>query len=151
MLPTRTLLSKSIKRWSFCLTTYDFCLTTASLINVSYYPYQKIEKIQVFFWLEVAGGNFSGIIINISLNLESIIVHKSLDSIGSSFIINNFTSDNLFLKAALDLSFEPSNFVLGLIAKPPWMVAPPIFAAVIPVGPSKESLSKDSHDLLHIS
>ena len=50
MLPTRALLNKSIKRLSLYLTTsvnsaYLNKFITASLINVSYYPYQKIEKI----------------------------------------------------------------------------------------------------------
>ena len=45
-------------------------------------------------------------------------VHKSLDTTESSSIIKNFFSDNLFLKAALDLSFKSSNFVLGLILRP---------------------------------
>ena len=52
-----------------------------------------------------------------SSNFESISVHKSLDTIESSSIINNFTSDNLFLKAALNLPFKPSNFVLNLIPR----------------------------------
>ena len=61
---------------------------------------------------------FSGIFINISSNLKLISVHKSFDAIESLFIINNFTSDNVFLKAALDLLFKPSNYVPGLIARP---------------------------------
>ena len=56
---------------------------------------------------------FSGIIINVAPNLGSISVHKSLDAIESTSIVKNFTSDGLFLKAALDLSFKPSNFVPG--------------------------------------
>ena len=62
--------------------------------------------------------NLSGIFINISSNLKLISVHKSFDAIESLFIINNFTSDNVFLKAALDLLFKPSNYVPGLIARP---------------------------------
>ena len=45
----------------------------------------------------------SGIIINVSSILESISAHKSLHTIENSSIINNNTSHNLFLKAALDL------------------------------------------------
>ena len=47
---------------------------------------------------------FSEIIINIFPNLESITIHKSLDTIDSSFIIKNFIFDNLFLKTALVFS-----------------------------------------------
>ena len=54
--------------------------------------------------------------------------------------INNFTSDNLYLKATLDLSFIPSNLFPGLIAGPEWMVVPPVFAADIPVGPSRRTI-----------
>ena len=61
---------------------------------------------------------FSGIIINISSNLELISIHKLLDTIESSSIIKNFTSDSLFLNAALDLSNKPSNFIPGLIPRP---------------------------------
>ena len=45
---------------------------------------------------------------------------KSLDNLfeSSSIIINNVTSDNVILKAASDLSFKPSNFQPGLIARP---------------------------------
>ena len=63
-----------------------------------------------------------------------------LDTIESSSIINNFTSDNVFFKATLDLLFKPSNFVPSLIARPEWMVGPPIFSADVPVGPSKKTL-----------
>ena len=44
----------------------------------------------------------SGIIINIYSNLEVTFVLKSFETIVSSSVINNFTSDNLFPKAALD-------------------------------------------------
>ena len=54
--------------------------------------------------------------INNSAKVESISVHNSLDSMEISSIINNLISDNLYLKAALDLSFEPSYFLPGLIA-----------------------------------
>ena len=67
-------------------------------------------------------------------------VHKLLDTIESSSIIKNFTSNNLFLKAALDMIFRPSNFVPGLIPRPEWMVVPPKFNADIPLGPSKRAL-----------
>ena len=81
----------------------------------------------------------SGIIINISPNLESISVYKLLETIEISSIINNSSSDNLFLKAALDFSFKPSNFFLGFISKSEWIMVPPIFPANIPVGPSKRT------------
>ena len=45
-------------------------------------------------------------------------IHKLFDTIESLSIINNFNSDNLFLKAALDFSFKPSNFAPGLITRP---------------------------------
>ena len=64
---------------------------------------------------EIPANAFSGIIKNISPNLESISVHKYLYTKESSSIIKNFASDNLFLKMALDLSFIPSNYVPGLI------------------------------------
>ena len=44
--------------------------------------------------------------------LKSISVHKSRD------IIENFTSDNLCLRAVLDLLFKPSSFVPDLIPRP---------------------------------
>ena len=78
---------------------------------------------------------FSGIITNISSNLELISIHKLLDTIESSSIIKNFTSD----RAAVNLSFKPSNFISGLIPRPEWMVVPPIFTADIPVGPCKRT------------
>ena len=77
-------------------------------------------KIYVFLWLEVSwvrsssvvterpANAFPGIIINISPNFEATYLHKSLDTIENSFIIKNFTSDNLFLKEALDLPFKSS-------------------------------------------
>ena len=55
-------------------------------------------------------------------------------------MIKSFTTDNLFLKAASDLSFKPSRFVLGLIPRSEPMVVPPIFTAGIPVGSSKRTL-----------
>ena len=79
-----------------------------SLINVSYYPDQKIEKIKSF---PVTGGSstksatvkterlanaVSGIILNISPNLESLSVHKSRETMESSSIIDNFTSVTYF-------------------------------------------------------
>ena len=81
---------------------------------------------------------FSRIIIIIYPNLGSLSVHKSLVTIESSSIINNFTSDNLFLKSTLDLSFKPSNFVPGLIPRPEWMVVLFIFTNDFTVGPSKK-------------
>ena len=39
-------------------------------------------------------------------NLKSISVQSSLDTLESSSINKNFTSNNLFLEAALDLSFK---------------------------------------------
>ena len=58
---------------------------------------------------------FSGMIINISHNHESISVHKSLDTIKCSSIFKYFTFDNLFPLVALDLTFKPSNFVSRLV------------------------------------
>ena len=58
----------------------------------------------------------------------------------SSLIIKKFTSDNLFLNVALDLSFKPDNFIPGLIPRREWMVVPPIFTADIPAGPSRRTL-----------
>ena len=55
---------------------------------------------------------------NIYPNLESITVYKSLDTIESSFLIKSVTSDNLFLRATLDLPFKASNLVPGLIPRP---------------------------------
>ena len=88
------------------------------------------QQKQMFFW---------GIIINIAPNLGSISVHKSLDIIKSTSIAKNITSDGLFLKAALDLWFKPSNFVPGVIARPEWMINP-IFSINIPVCSSKRTL-----------
>ena len=51
-----------------------------------------------------------------------------------------FTSNNLYLKAALDMSFRPSNFYPGIILRPEWVVAPPIFTVNITVGSSKKAL-----------
>ena len=79
---------------------------------------------------------FSGIIINFSPILESISVHKSLDTIESSSI---YQVHKLFLKAAFDLSFKPSGFIPILIPRPEWMVVPTIFTANISVGPSKRT------------
>ena len=89
---------------------------------------------------ERSANSFSGIVIIISPNLEWIYVHKSLYTIECSSIINNFTSDSLFLNAALDLSLKPSNFVPSLVSRPEWIVVLPIFAADIPVGPGKRTL-----------
>lgn len=51
-------------------------------------------------------------------NIESISVHKSVDTIESLSLIKNFISHNIFLKAALNLSFKPSNSVTGLVPRP---------------------------------
>ena len=67
-------------------------------------------------------------------------VHKSLDTIKISSITTNVTSDNLFLKTALDLSFKPSSFVPGSVPRPEKMVVPPIFTVDVPVGQSKRTL-----------
>ena len=56
--------------------------------------------------------------------------------IPSSSIINNFSSNKLFLKGALVLSFKPSNFVPG----PEIILRPELMVADIPVGPSKKTL-----------
>ena len=74
-------------------------------------------------------------------SLESISVQKSVDTIENLSIISNFTSDNLFFKLALDLSFKPSNFIPGLIPKPEWMVVLPMLNDHIHVAPSKRTLS----------
>ena len=52
-----------------------------------------------------------------------------------------FISDNLFIKAALDLSFKPSSFIPGLLSRPEWMVVSPLFTADISVGPSERTPS----------
>ena len=44
-------------------------------------------------------------------------------------IIKNFTSDNLFLKLAVDLSFKPSSFIPVSIPRLELMVVPPMFTA----------------------
>ena len=64
---------------------------------------------------ETAANAFSGIIINIFPKLESVSVHKSLNTIETSSIVKNFTFDNLFLGANLYLSSKSSIFVPGLI------------------------------------
>lgn len=84
---------------------------------------------------------FLGIVVNTSLNLELISVHKSLDTIQICSVIKNFNSDNLFLKAALDFSVRQSNFDPDLIPNPEWVIAPPIFAADVPIGPNKRTIS----------
>ena len=93
----------------------DQYLPTGLVINL-YYSYHNIKKILVFPWPEIVEWCqlqsylkeqqklFSEIIINSSSNLESIFIHKSLDTIYSSFIIKNFISGNLFLKTALVFS-----------------------------------------------
>ena len=81
---------------------------------------------------------FFAIIISISPNLESISVHKSLEFMDSSSIIENFISDTYFLKS-LNLWFKPSSFVPGLIPRPEGMVVPPIFIIDILAGPSKRT------------
>ena len=67
-------------------------------------------------------------------------VHKSLDTIKSSSVINYFTFDNLILRTELDMSIKPINFVPGLIPRSEWMLVPPIFTADIPAGSSKRAL-----------
>ena len=132
-----------IKSLSFCLTTsvnsaylnkcYN-CKPNKSLIlslsekwgNISFLLTGAGWSKSATVITERPVNDFSGIVMNISPNLESISVHKSVDTIESSSIINNFTSNSLFLKAALDLSFKPSNFVPGLIETPEWMVVPPL-------------------------
>ena len=54
---------------------------------------------------------------NISPNLESMPDHNSLDNIEYSSIFNSFTSDNVFIKATLDLSFKSRNFFPELIPR----------------------------------
>ena len=77
---------------------------------------------------------------NISPNLESIFVHKLLDTIESYLLLKILTSDNLFLKAVLDLSFKPSSFIPAFIPTPEGMVVPPIFTTDVLVGPSTRTL-----------
>ena len=57
-------------------------------------------------------------IINTSRKLESLFVHKSFDNTKSSSTIKNFSCNKLFLEAALDLLFRPSNFDADLIQIP---------------------------------
>ena len=80
------------------------------------------------------------ILINISPNLESIAIHKLLETIENLSIVNYVTSDSLFFVTALDFSFKPSNFVTGLSPRPKWIVFPPLFTADILKGPSKRTL-----------
>ena len=84
-----------------CTTNDEVCRLQNMFCKTKYIVF-KINMLATVI-AERPGNAFSGIIINISPNLESISVHKSLDTIESSSIINNFTSDNLFLKTALDL------------------------------------------------
>ena len=54
-------------------------------------------------------------------NLKSISVQSSLDTLESSSINKNFTSNNLFLEAALDLSFKQVIlFQIGFQGKNEW-------------------------------
>ena len=94
-----TILSKKLRNYKFSLTRGNW-IKSATVIT------------------ERAVNAFSRIIIIIYPNLGSLSVRKSLVTIESSSIINNFTSDNLFLKSTWDLSFKPSNFVPGLIPRP---------------------------------
>ena len=67
---------------------------------------------------ERPGNIFSGIIIVSPklLPIETLMPCKpwNLDTIENSSIIKNLTSNNLFLKVALDLSFKQSSFIPGL-------------------------------------
>ena len=67
-------------------------------------------------------------------------VHNAFDTIEILSLIKNFTSNNRFVKVALDLSFKLSNFVPCLIPKAKWMVAAPIFSAYILAGPNASPL-----------
>ena len=78
-------------------------------------------------------------IINTSHKLESLFVHKFIDTKKSLSTIKNFSCNKLFLEAALDLLFRPSNFDTDLIQIPEWMVVPPIFTADIAVVQSKRT------------
>lgn len=80
-----------------------------------------------------AANAFSGI--NISLSIEPI----SFEIIESSSITQRFTSDNLFLKAGLDLLLKLPSFVPGLIPRSEWMVIPHKFMVNILVGSSKRT------------
>ena len=72
--------------------------------------------------------------------VKSIFFHKSRDTMKRWSIIKKFTSDNLFLKVALDLSFRPSNFDPGSIPWAKWVTISPIFTDYISVGPNKTTL-----------
>ena len=78
-------------------------------------------------------------------NLESISVHKSLDTIERLSIIKRFTFDNLFLKGALNLSFKQSNVVPNLIPRAELMMVPATLTANVPVVPSEEKLVFQGH------
>ena len=120
MLPTRTILSKSKNSISFCLTTsvrfaylnkFHNCKPNKCFVlSLSQNRENASFPLNGGSWSKSATVKlkdqrmiFKGIVIIISLNIESKSFHKSLDTIESSSIIKNFTSDNLFLKAALDL------------------------------------------------
>ena len=66
-------------------------------------------------------------------------IHSLMSSYHRKFISisKHFTYDNLFFKAALDLSLKQSNFVPSLIPRPEWKVVPPLFSADKPVSLSK--------------
>ena len=135
MLPTQTLLCKSISSLSVCLTISvnsaylskchnckpNKCFTLSlseNPENISFHLTGGSSRKLATVVTERPANSFSGIITNISSNFESMSVHKLLDIIESSSLIKTSTSDNLFLKVILDLSFKPSNFVPALIPRP---------------------------------
>ena len=68
-----------------------------SLINVSYYPVTGGSSTKsATVKTERLANAVSGIILNISPNLESLSVHKSRETMESSSIIDNFTSVTYF-------------------------------------------------------
>lgn len=87
---------------------------------------------------ERSANAFSRIIKNNSPNLESISVHKLLETKESSSTIKHFNPDDSFLKLALHLSFKSRSFVPGLILRPELMMAQLIFTGDTPIGQKKK-------------
>ena len=82
------------------------CFMLSLSENISFYLTGSSWSKSATVITERPANAISAIIINIFPKPGSILVHKSLDTIEGSSIINNFTSDNLFLKGALDLLFK---------------------------------------------
>ena len=89
---------------------------------------------------ERSANAFSRIIKNNSPNLESISVHKLLETKESSSTIKHFNPDDSFLKLALHLSFKSRSFVPGLILRPELMMAQLIFTGDTPIGQKKKEI-----------